>query len=98
MFYFYCMAYIKNSSNLGKNIRLLRKQKGLTQVELAKLLGCSQAIITAYENGQKKPSVDTLAYLAETLGVSIDHVIGKSLPAQRILKQERNKENIPTDK
>jgi transcriptional regulator with XRE-family HTH domain len=74
------MKTLKNNNHLGKNIRQLRKQKGLTQVELAKILDCSQPIITTYENGQKKPSVSTLARLAEALGVSIDHVVGASIP------------------
>jgi transcriptional regulator with XRE-family HTH domain len=60
----------------GKNLRLLRKQKGLTQVELANTLGCSQTMITTYENGRKKPAVDTLAKLADALGVSTDQLIG----------------------
>jgi transcriptional regulator with XRE-family HTH domain len=80
LFYFYIMNTTKNNGHLGKNIRLLRKQKGLTQVELAKIIGCSQAMITTYESDQKKPSVSTLAQLAEALGVSIDHVVGKSVP------------------
>lgn len=69
----------KANNHLGKNIRQLRKLKGLTQVELSKMLDCSQAMITTYESGQKKPSVSTLARLAEALGVSIDHVVGASI-------------------
>jgi transcriptional regulator with XRE-family HTH domain len=74
----------KIASPLGQNIRLLRKQKGLTQVELAKNLDCSQAVITAYESGKKKPAVDTLSRLADVLGVTTDQIIGKkNVPQQK---------------
>jgi transcriptional regulator with XRE-family HTH domain len=76
------MKTTKSNGHLGRNIKLLRKQKGLTQVELSKILGCSQAMITTYENDLKKPSVSTLARLAEALGVSIDHVVGNSAPVK----------------
>jgi len=67
----------KTNGDLAANVRLLRKQKGLTQVELAQRIGCSQAVITAYEKGRKKPSIDTLARLAEVLGASTDQIVGK---------------------
>jgi transcriptional regulator with XRE-family HTH domain len=72
------MKTTNTNNHLGKNIRLLRKQKGLTQVELSKMLDCSQAMITTYESGKKKPSVSSLARLAEALGVSIDNVVGNN--------------------
>jgi transcriptional regulator with XRE-family HTH domain len=74
----------KTPGSLGQNIRLLRKQKGLTQVELAKKLDCSQAVITAYESSKKKPAIDTLSRLADVLGVTIDQIIGKkNVPQQK---------------
>ena len=85
------MVKTKTNSNLGKNIRLIRKQKGLTQVELANQLICSQAMITAYESGQKKPSVSTLTKLAEVLGVTIDHVVGNIAPPKTENKIKNHK-------
>lgn len=61
---------------MGDNIKQLRKQKGLTQVDLAQKLGCTQGIITAYENNLKRPSVARIAQLAEALGVSTDELLG----------------------
>lgn len=68
----------KNNSALGATIRELRKQKKLTQVELAQKIECSQAVVTAYENGHKKPAIDTLAKLADALGVTLDQLVGNS--------------------
>jgi transcriptional regulator with XRE-family HTH domain len=70
----------KTNGSLGATIRLLRKQKRLTQVELAQKIDCSQAVVTAYENSRKKPAIDTLAKLADSLGVTIDQLVGKDAP------------------
>jgi transcriptional regulator with XRE-family HTH domain len=72
------MKKSNTNDQLGKNIKLFRKQKGFTQVELAKALGCSQTIITAYEKGLKKPSVDMLAKLADVLGSSTDRILASN--------------------
>jgi transcriptional regulator with XRE-family HTH domain len=63
-------------NTLGNNIKQLRKQKGLTQVDLADKLGCTQGIITAYENDLKRPSVEKITQLSEILGVSSDELLG----------------------
>jgi transcriptional regulator with XRE-family HTH domain len=72
----------KTNGCIGTNIRLFRKQKGLTQVELAQKINCSQAIVTAYENNRKKPAIDTLSNLADSLGVTIDQIVGKEAPSK----------------
>jgi transcriptional regulator with XRE-family HTH domain len=66
------------TKNLGHTIKNLRKQRGWTQIDLAEKLGCTQGIITAYENGLKKPSVDKIASLAKVLGVTTDELIGQT--------------------
>jgi transcriptional regulator with XRE-family HTH domain len=51
----------------AKVLRDARHRAGLTQAELADRTGTSQATISAYESGSKRPSVDTLSrLLAET--------------------------------
>lgn len=68
--------FIMSQTKLSQNIRLLRKQAGLTQIELAEKLGCTQGIITAYENGLKQPSVDKIELLAQALHVSLNVLMG----------------------
>lgn len=50
-------------------VRYLREKKGLTQEELAKLSNISQAAVTHYEKGVRKPSTNTMIQLAKVLSV-----------------------------
>lgn len=45
---------------IGENIRKIRKEKKLTQKELGKLCGMSEAQIGQYENGLRNPKMETL--------------------------------------
>ena len=55
--------------NLADKVKYLRTKKGYTQEELAKLANVSQPSIVAYENGTRKPVVNTIIQLAKVLGV-----------------------------
>lgn len=64
----------------GQRLAALRKEPGLTQVQLAELLGASQQAVTAYENGTRRVPITTLPRLAQTLGTTIEEMIGASTP------------------
>lgn len=64
----------------GQRLAALRKERGLTQVQLAELLGTSQQTVTAYENGTRRVPITTLPLLAQTLGTSIETLIGAQAP------------------
>lgn len=64
----------------GERVAALRKERGLTQVQLAELLGTSQQAVTAYENGTRRVPITTLPLLAHTLGTSIEDLIGAPTP------------------
>ncbi|MBL7131391.1 MAG: helix-turn-helix transcriptional regulator [Candidatus Omnitrophica bacterium] len=53
--------------NLSSKLRTMRKQKGLTQLELAKKIGVSESYICQIENG-KMISIKKLDKLAKALG------------------------------
>lgn len=55
---------------LSERLRWLRKQKCLTQVELAEALGCEQAMVSSWEVGRTRPSSVTLGALARYYGLS----------------------------
>ena len=59
------------------SVERLRKEKGLTQVELASLLGVSQGAVSMIERGDRMPSMKVLLKLSEVLGVSIEELIQK---------------------
>jgi len=54
----------------------LRKAQGLTQGQLAELLGTSQQLIAFYEKGQRRVPVDLLPDVARLLGVSVEELLG----------------------
>lgn len=61
---------------LGTRIKQLRIQADLTQMQLATLLNVSPALISAYELGDRKPSLEILVSLAATFRVSTDYLLG----------------------
>jgi transcriptional regulator with XRE-family HTH domain len=59
------------SSWAGNLIKLARLESGLSQRELARRARTSQATISAYENGEKSPSVDTLKRIIGATGLEL---------------------------
>jgi len=62
----------------GEHIMLLRKQKGLSQSELGRIIGTSGDIIGRYERETITPSIEVVIKLADALEVSIDYLVGKT--------------------
>ena len=58
------------------NIKKLRQEKHMTQDELAKRVGVSKAMISAYETEIRYPSYDVLIKLASVFGVTTDFLLG----------------------
>lgn len=54
------------------SIRTLRREKGLSQLELAEQLGINQSAVAQWENGKTTPSFKRLKKLAEALECSVD--------------------------
>ena len=64
--------------SIGKNIKNLRKEKGLTQAELGKRLNVTQQMIGQYENDKNSPQMDTLKKIATALEVKVADIMGIS--------------------
>ena len=63
-------------SPIGKNIKKLRKQKGLSQDRLSKLADISYNTVIKLESGGiTNPSIDTLQKLTKALNVSVDDLL-----------------------
>ena len=79
---------------IGKRIAALRKEKGLTQEELANHMDVSPQAVSKWENDQTCPDISALPKLARLLGVSVDELLeGKQeLPAVRVLPPAERKE------
>ena len=79
---------------IGKRIAFLRKEKGLTQEELAGHMDISPQAVSKWENDQTCPDISALPKLARLLGVTVDELLeGKeALPAVRMLPPEQRKD------
>ncbi|MBP5288673.1 MAG: helix-turn-helix transcriptional regulator [Clostridia bacterium] len=60
---------------MDNNLKLLRKEKGLTQIALMMQTGIEQALLSKYENGERIPPTETLVRLADFYGVSLDYLL-----------------------
>lgn len=59
---------------IGNNIRLLRKQKGLTQTELGRLTGKDRQYIYKIEKGVVTPNIATIAIIASALDIELKEI------------------------
>ncbi len=62
--------------NFGARLERARKRRGLTQIELAELIGQKQANYWKLESGNASPRGDTIYTLCRVLGVSADYLLG----------------------
>lgn len=62
-------------AEVGKHIKKIRKEKNLTQDELAERLHCTRQTISNYETGKSEPGIEILIELAEVLEVEINDLI-----------------------
>ncbi len=82
-----------NQEKIGKFILKCRKEKKLTQVELAEKLGVTDKSISNWENGRNMPDLSLFKPLCEILDISINDLIsGEKLSKDKY--QEKLEENI----
>lgn len=73
-----CFCYIINMESLkkiiGKNLADLRKERKITQLEVAEMFGYTDKAISKWEKGDTLPDVETLYQLASYYGVTLDYL------------------------
>ena len=62
----------------GKRLSQIRKEKKLSQGQLAKMVGIHANVLGRYERGEARPFVEMAAKLAKALEVSLDYLVGNS--------------------
>jgi transcriptional regulator with XRE-family HTH domain len=62
-----------------ENLRLLRKQHGLSQRDLAKQIGCTRSYISHLESGEKKPGAEFVFKIADFFGITADALVRDEL-------------------
>ena len=75
---YYSIAIIdmRGKKMLNQRIRILRQARGLSQVELARILGVTKQSVSNWENDNIQPSIEMLKKIAQTFGVSADYLLG----------------------
>lgn len=83
------------NQHMGAAILRLRKEKGMTQQELADKLQVTAQAVSKWERGVSCPDLSILPQVAETLGVDVDELFSNHLqPANRHPFRELGREDI----
>lgn len=62
--------------DFGNALKTLRLKENMTQAQLARKLGLTRSVISAYETGLRLPSYDILIHIAKIYNVSTDYLLG----------------------
>jgi len=62
----------------GKRLAEVRKDKKLSQEDIAKKVGVHAAVIGRYEREEVKPSIEIATQIAEALAISLDYLVGST--------------------
>jgi len=92
-------------TNLGSRIQELRKQIGLTQLQLAKKIGISHTQMARYEIKDVQPPADVLKKLANIFDVSIDFLVNgdksnkvaQTIKDAELIKQFKQLDKLPEE-
>jgi transcriptional regulator with XRE-family HTH domain len=70
--------------SIEERLQTLRRAKGLSQEQLAEVLGVSRQAVSKWESGQSLPEIEKLIAMSELFEVSIDHILkGTALPPHK---------------
>ena len=69
-----------NKETFGQRLARLRKEKELTQSDLASRLNVTAQAISKWENDQATPDIDILIALSEIFEITLDELLGRSKP------------------
>lgn len=90
------------SEPFGERLSAMRQQRGLTQAQLAELVGVTQPLVSDYERGRLQLSADMAVRFALALKVSSDELLGLKVPtdggkkpSRRVLKRLEQIEALP---
>ena len=67
-----------NNNEIGIRIRSLRKEKNMTQTDLANKLRVSRTCIANWENGIRQPDNKTLTMMSQLFAVPVDYIYGRT--------------------
>lgn len=71
-----------------KNLRKLRVNKGVSQQQLADVMGTSQQSVNKYENHNVEPDISALIRLADYFETTVDYLVGHTPPVEQNTEEE----------
>jgi transcriptional regulator with XRE-family HTH domain len=97
---------IYEGETVGQRLARIRKERGFTQVELARQLGSQQSLITAYETDRRALSAEMAVQLALALDVTTDELLHPNAakkktpkkPSLKIVRRMEQLEKLPENK
>jgi len=88
--------------SIGQRLARLRRERGLTQVEIAERLGVAQPVVSDYERGELRLHGELIIKLTQILGVSAEDILGLAKPRpngtiknRRLLRRLQEIERLP---
>lgn len=84
--------------NIGKTIRMLRKERNLNQIDLAKTLEVKQSTVSRWENGVDEPTRDKISSLIDLFGITYNdlyqHEFNKNSEERELLNNYRQLSDV----
>lgn len=80
-----------DQKKIGAFIAQCRKEKSLTQIQLAELLDITNQAVSKWENGRGMPDMSLLQPLCDALGISLNELFLENIYRQRNIKERRKK-------
>lgn len=73
-------------NDFATNLKEIMREKNMRQIDVANKSGISKGRVSRWMSGENIPYGESLAKLAEALGVSVDRLLGKTDPIERFIK------------
>jgi transcriptional regulator with XRE-family HTH domain len=84
-----------NMQAIGKKLSALRKERDMTQVDLADKLGVTYQAVSSWERGNSMPDIGKLPDISQVLGLSIDELLGNAKATELIKNVLSGNESPP---
>lgn len=81
---------------LGMMISSLRKEKGMTQLQLAEIMGVTDKAVSKWERDLSAPDVNSIPKLAETFGITVDELMQVKTETKENINHDKIDEIIDT--
>ena len=78
----------------AENVKMLRKQAGMSQEQLAEKLGVSRQAVTKWETGAGIPDIENIMAISMLFDISIDDLLSNERDSKKVVETEYLYESI----